>query len=175
MIFWIANPRELVRPNIPTTRAERAREEGGGVLAFEGEHEAPRGAEAERGQAAASTAEAAEDAEETTYHEIAHEDGAEEEVQQHRRLGNPIRPSEAEVDEHCKTHLPYRSWCAHCVMGRGVGTQHYSRHNASSIPRVGLEFFYLTQGGVKLRSELTEAEPMPWRYNDATGKRLSVC
>ena len=29
------------------------------------------------------------------------------------------QPSSQEVQEHMKTHIPYRSWCAHCVRGRG--------------------------------------------------------
>ena len=28
------------------------------------------------------------------------------------------QPSSQEVQEHMKTHIPYRSWCAHCVRGR---------------------------------------------------------
>ena len=27
------------------------------------------------------------------------------------------QPSSQEVQEHMKTHIPYRSWCAHCVTG----------------------------------------------------------
>ena len=29
------------------------------------------------------------------------------------------QPSSQEVQEHMKTHIPCRSWCAHCVRGRG--------------------------------------------------------
>ena len=29
------------------------------------------------------------------------------------------QPSSQEVQEHMKTHIPYRSWCAHCVRGKG--------------------------------------------------------
>ena len=27
----------------------------------------------------------------------------------------PIKPSQEEVDAHMLTHLPFRSWCPHCV------------------------------------------------------------
>ena len=29
-------------------------------------------------------------------------------------------PTQSEVEEHNLNHIPYRSWCAHCVSGRGV-------------------------------------------------------
>ena len=29
------------------------------------------------------------------------------------------QPSSQEVQEHAKTHIPYHSWCAHCVRGTG--------------------------------------------------------
>ena len=28
------------------------------------------------------------------------------------------QPSRQEVEEHMKTHIPYRSWCPHCVRGK---------------------------------------------------------
>ena len=30
-------------------------------------------------------------------------------------LPTPVLPSKAEVEHHNLTHLPYRSWCPHCV------------------------------------------------------------
>ena len=32
-----------------------------------------------------------------------------------------------EIQEHLRTHVPYRSRCQHCVSGRGVSTQHRRR------------------------------------------------
>ena len=43
--------------------------------------------------------------------ELVQEDG--EDVQKTRKLGNPKLPSADEIDDHCKTHLPYRCWCKH--------------------------------------------------------------
>lgn len=34
-----------------------------------------------------------------------------------RRLIDPRKPSQAEVDLHELHHLPYRNWCPHCVRG----------------------------------------------------------
>ena len=30
-----------------------------------------------------------------------------------------VQPSEAEVEQHELTHLPFRSWCRHCVHDKG--------------------------------------------------------
>ena len=35
-----------------------------------------------------------------------------------QRMQEPRKPSQEEVDAHNLTHLPYRSWCRHCVRGR---------------------------------------------------------
>ena len=32
---------------------------------------------------------------------------------------DPGQPTKQERDEHCVTHLPYRSWCPFCVKGKG--------------------------------------------------------
>ena len=36
----------------------------------------------------------------------------------------PIKPSQEEVDSHMLTHLPFRSWCPHCVRGKSKGKPH---------------------------------------------------
>ena len=36
-----------------------------------------------------------------------------------KKIHNPTLPTQAEVDEHMLTHVPFRSWCPHCVKGRG--------------------------------------------------------
>jgi len=134
------------------------KDNGDGVLAFEGEHEAQGDVDVVPRETANDGRVASDAAEERLYYEIANEDEVQEEVQQHRRLGNPVLPSQKEIDEHNVTHLPYRSWCPWCNMGRGVCTPHYSQNTESTVPRVGLDYFYLTQGEVKLRNELTEDE-----------------
>ena len=30
-------------------------------------------------------------------------------------------PTQKEIDDHMATHLPFRSWCAHCVKGSAAG------------------------------------------------------
>ncbi len=71
----------------------------------------------------------------------------------------PIRPPPAEVADHEITHLPYRSWCDACARGRGLGEQR-GRHagRPHGIPRVGVDYWFITRGGLFRRSELDYPE-----------------
>ena len=40
------------------------------------------------------------------------------------KMGDPRLPSQDEVEEHYKVHLPYRNWCPHCVRARGKDLDH---------------------------------------------------
>ena len=54
-------------------------------------------------------------------------DCAETEAVNARIASLPKRPSQSEVDAHMLTHLPFRSWCPHCVRGKSKGKPHKSR------------------------------------------------
>ena len=41
-----------------------------------------------------------------------------------KRLGDPRLPSKEEVEDHERTHLPYRNWCYHCIRGKGKDLDH---------------------------------------------------
>ena len=43
-----------------------------------------------------------------------------------RKALRPYTPTKADIEEHFPLHLNYRSWCPHCVSGRGLSTQHRS-------------------------------------------------
>ena len=36
----------------------------------------------------------------------------------------PVLPSQEDVDAHMATHIPFRSWCPHCVRGKSKGAAH---------------------------------------------------
>ena len=40
------------------------------------------------------------------------------------KMNDPAMPSEEERRDHEMTHLPYRSWCRHCIRGRGKEMGH---------------------------------------------------
>ena len=33
------------------------------------------------------------------------------------KMQSPVKPTQEEVDNHYLIHLPFRSWCQHCVRG----------------------------------------------------------
>ena len=77
----------------------------------------------------------------------------EEESAPLKHAHDPIQPSEAEMEKHRVTHYPFRTWCKWCIMGRAKGSPH-RKSAGSSIPRVAMDYFYITEGGLKRRDEL---------------------
>ena len=47
-----------------------------------------------------------------------------EEVREVKAPAIPLLPSREEVLRHRLTHRPFRSWCPHCVRGKGRESQH---------------------------------------------------
>ncbi len=66
----------------------------------------------------------------------------------------PAMPCRAECEEHRCAHWPYRSWCKFCNMGRGLGEQRAGQGQEHAIPVIGIDYFFITEGGFKLRKEL---------------------
>ena len=58
---------------------------------------------------------------------------------------DPGAPSAEEVARHSATHLPYQSWCGHCVNGRGADHPHVAQHNSKEgeVPTVGADYHYM--------------------------------
>ena len=48
----------------------------------------------------------------------------EEEIRKPKPALRPYTPTQQEIREHEVTHLPFRSWCKHCVFGKGVHSPH---------------------------------------------------
>ena len=71
-----------------------------------------------------------------------------EEGRKGQAMPTPMTVSRKEREEHELTHLPYRSWCAHCVRGRGRNMPHKhlggKRDPQTMVPRVSLDYFFLT-------------------------------
>jgi len=66
------------------------------------------------------------------------------------------KPSQAEVEEHELTHMPYRSWCDHCVRGKAESGFHRTEDDEDGeIPVVSMDY---TFPGVGEDSEEAEGE-----------------
>ena len=85
-----------------------------------------------------------------------------EDVEPLKSAPSPQLPTAKEIEEHRIIHVPYRCWCKWCVMGRGLGQQH-GQGLESSIAIVGLDYFFITRGGTKKRSELEFSSTTPAR------------
>ena len=68
-------------------------------------------------------------------------------------------PTQKDVDEHMLTHIPFRSWCKYCVMGRGVSMQHRKIDKSEeTIPTISIDYAFLNQ---KQEVENEERSGMP--------------
>ena len=59
----------------------------------------------------------------------------------------PTQPSQAEREAHEATHLPYRSWCRHCVRGKGKSESHkrLDAEKEHTIPTVSMDYCFMGQ------------------------------
>ena len=66
-----------------------------------------------------------------------------------RKMHNPRLPTKAEIEEHDLTHLPFRSWCRHCVRGRGQEEAHRKceARDGEGVPEVHLDFVFQAATG----------------------------
>ena len=60
-----------------------------------------------------------------------------------QKIQDPRKPSEAEVSEHNLTHLPYRSWCRHCVRGRGKELPHRRLRDEAGMAELHMDLCFL--------------------------------
>jgi hypothetical protein len=70
-----------------------------------------------------------------------------------RPMLDPKLPSEAEVQQHRLTHMPYRNWCPHCVRGRGREMDHKKRQDNEepTVPEYHMDYcFPGDEGGQKM-------------------------
>ena len=86
-------------------------------------------------------------------------DVADEEGECPKVLRDPGTPTQQQKAEHETTHLPFRSWCEHCVRGSGRDAQSRTvKGDAahSDVPRVHLDYCFFTElSGKDERTTLT--------------------
>ena len=78
-----------------------------------------------------------------------------------RKMADPQLPDAEEVRCHELTHLPYRSWCSHCVRGKGKALEHLKKGERKHGMKE-LHVDYLFMGGEeddKLRCIVCAKEP----------------
>ena len=67
---------------------------------------------------------------------------------------DPKLPSEAEVEEHrAAGHWPFREWCTHCQLARGLCAPHRASDRTHEISVLSMDYFFLTMGKVLIPGE----------------------
>ena len=84
----------------------------------------------------------------------------EEEAQPVDSLPTPYMPTQSERDDHELTHATYRSWCEHCVKGRGVEMAHRlgDDHSQRGVALIGFDYMFLTGKEVYTREEWAKCD-----------------
>ena len=83
------------------------------------------------------------------------ERGGESGVRAPKRVQDPRVPTQADVDEHKLTQLPHRTWCTHCVRGRGEAHPHRkSADEKRDVPELHMDYCFLVKVDEK-------AQPIP--------------
>ena len=60
-----------------------------------------------------------------------------------RKMQDPKMPTKAAIEEHALTHLPFRSWCRHCVRGRGKELPHQQTKDKPEMPELHVDLCFL--------------------------------
>ena len=64
-----------------------------------------------------------------------------------RKLADPKLPDAEEVRIHDMTHLPYRSWCSHCVRGKGKALEHKKQDKHHTMGEVHVDYCFMGSAG----------------------------
>ena len=59
------------------------------------------------------------------------------------RKAAPEEPTSQERAEHMLTHMPFRSWCGHCVRGRGKEEPCRQGQGDPEHPEVHMDFLFM--------------------------------
>ena len=83
-----------------------------------------------------------------------------EEAELPKKVSCDLRPSKEEVALHNTSHLPYRSWCPHCVRGKARRRNHRKklREKSGGVPVISMDYMWL-KGKKGERRRVQEATP----------------
>ena len=62
-------------------------------------------------------------------------------------MPDPGMPIAQQRKTHNQTHMRFRSWCKHCVQGRGRDIYHGRVHDKSRVPQICMDFMCFTERG----------------------------
>ena len=62
------------------------------------------------------------------------------------RTGPRNRPTQKEREGHEATHVPFRDWCTHCMMGRGRTHHHVTMQRSEEEtrrPTIAMDYYFM--------------------------------
>ena len=73
----------------------------------------------------------------------------EEEFRRVKKIVDPKTPTKSEKEDHeLAGHLPFRSWCEHCIRGKGHEAGHYkTKEKKDALPEVHVDYAFIGGGG----------------------------
>ena len=78
-----------------------------------------------------------------------------------RKLQDPRLPSKKEVNDHSlAAHIPYRSWCTFCVMGKGKAAPHRKQGREDGLPELHVDYCSMSTKGHPLATILVAREKL---------------
>ena len=111
-------------------------------------------------------------------HEGEEDDGEGEEGREPKVIRAPKSISREERDAHEATHMPFRSWCRHCVRARARNMQHAKGKDdeeiKSKVPRISMDYFFMSEEDRRASSNplfVMIDEESKERYARAVGKK----
>ena len=85
----------------------------------------------------------------------------------------PKGPTQKEREEHEATHLPYRSWCKHCVRERGRNKPHRRQdeedkdeEKEKAVPRISMDYFFMSE-----EEQQASENPLIIMVDESTGNK----
>ena len=87
-----------------------------------------------------------------------------EEAQMSKGINGGIKPGKKEVEEHERTHLPFRNWCKHCVFGKAKSNPHRrTTEIEQDKPVISIDYMYLHEKKEKgqNRDQIPPEDGMP--------------
>ena len=86
----------------------------------------------------------------------------------------PELPNQEEVDQHfAANHVPFRSWCKHCIMGRSDNNAHKKskNHDQQEVTTVSCDYGYMTSESKHGEKEEDESgNPILFMVDRKSGK-----
>ena len=94
-------------------------------------------------------------------------EGSSSQAQKPMMMKGPLNPSQQEIDLHNLTHLPYRSWCPHCVATRRPNIAHVPSKQASTIPQLATDYCFIRDSVDQDTATCLVARVYPWKMTFA--------